>query len=205
MSFDRSVFINCPFDKDYRPLLDAMLFTIVYLEHEPLISETVDSGIERMNSIQNLIRQAKYSIHDLSRMEAHAAGDLPRFNMPFELGVDFGCRLYGGGNLESKMFLVLEKENHRYHATLSDLSGKDIESHGNKPKTLVRKVRNWLGKIYNEKLIGPDKIWEGYNEFLSYLSITLEDEGFDADDIEDLSRSDFIRYIKDWISARAAL
>src|SRR5438552_15771037 len=36
--FDRSVFINCPFDKQFEPIMQAMLFCIVYLGLKPRIA-----------------------------------------------------------------------------------------------------------------------------------------------------------------------
>ncbi len=31
MAFERNVFVNCPFDTQYVPLLRPLLFTIIYL------------------------------------------------------------------------------------------------------------------------------------------------------------------------------
>ena len=43
--FSKNVFINCPFDEQYIPLLRSILFTIVYLGFTPRIaSERFDSG-----------------------------------------------------------------------------------------------------------------------------------------------------------------
>ncbi len=36
--FDKSVFINCPFDNDYRQMLLSILFTVKYLGFVPKIS-----------------------------------------------------------------------------------------------------------------------------------------------------------------------
>ena len=90
-----NVFVNCPFDNSYFPLLKALLFTLVYLGLKPQISETTDSGEVRLHKIRDLMLVSKYSIHDLSRMEPLKKGELPRFNMPFECGIDFGisCRI----------------------------------------------------------------------------------------------------------------
>ena len=144
-SFDKSVFINCPFDDDYRQMMRVMVFAIMYLGFNPNIaSEEKDTGKERIFKIKKLIRASCYSIHDLSRMEPLRKKDLPRFNMPFELGLDLGCREYGGGKFNNKKCLVLEKEQYRYQAVLSDISGNDIEAHDNDPRTLVKKVRGWI-------------------------------------------------------------
>lgn len=96
-SFERSVFINCPFDKDYEPILQAILFCVLYLGYYPRLStEQSDSFQSRIDKIQDLIRDSKHSIHDLSRCQAVEEGEYFRLNMPFELGMDFGCRQYSG-------------------------------------------------------------------------------------------------------------
>ena len=69
---DRQVFINCPFDEEYAPLLQAMLFTFVFLGYQPrLASEAVTPVVTRMDRINELILASRYSVHDLSR--GHAA------------------------------------------------------------------------------------------------------------------------------------
>lgn len=101
--FEKNVFINCPFDPDYRKMLYALVFTVIKCGLVPRIAlERDDSGEERINKIKKLIRCSKYSIHDISRMEPLKEGDLPRFNLPFELGLDLGCRTYGKGRLVTK-------------------------------------------------------------------------------------------------------
>lgn len=71
MSFDRNVFINCPFDDDYAPILQAVLFVTVLLRFKPrLATERNDSGETRLERIRELIEDSKYSIHDLSRCQA---------------------------------------------------------------------------------------------------------------------------------------
>lgn len=93
MPYDQNVFVNCPFDEDYVSFLRPMLFTVLYLGLEPRIAlERADSGELRLTKIVELIKVSKYSIHDLSRSEAAQAGEPYRLNMPFELGVDYGCR-----------------------------------------------------------------------------------------------------------------
>ena len=49
MGFDRNVFVNCPFDEEYLPLLRPLVFTIIYLGLEPRIAlERLDSGKARI-------------------------------------------------------------------------------------------------------------------------------------------------------------
>ena len=203
MSFDQSVFINCPFDNEYRNLLRPLLFTVVYIGLEPRISETTDSGEQRVNSIQELIISSKYSIHDLSRLEPKGKKDLPRFNMPFELGLDIGCKRFGGGNLVEKRCLILEKEQYRYQRVLSDISGNDIEAHKEDAQTLIRKVRNWFFSQGIQELDSANVIWTSFNEFESYLAETLREAGYDQADIEEMPKSEFIAFVRDWVQGTA--
>src|SRR6266487_6297312 len=108
MPFENNVFINCPFDEDYKPLLKSLIFTILYLKFEPKISQTISSSTIRINQIKKYIRDSKYSVHDLSRCKPMKKNDLPRFNMPYELGLDIGCSEYGGKKFAAKKDLILE-------------------------------------------------------------------------------------------------
>ena len=72
MGFDENVFINCPFDEAFYPLLRPLLFTVIYVGLNPRISlESMDSGQPRIQKIVSLIEESKYGIHDLSRIKAH--------------------------------------------------------------------------------------------------------------------------------------
>ena len=125
--FERNVFINCPFDDEYRPLRQALLFVVVFLGFNPKIAlERSDSGELRINKICGLIQVSKYSIHDLSRLRSGKAKEFYRLNMPFELGIDYGARAFGAAFMSSKRSLILEQKLHDFRKALSDLSGVDI-------------------------------------------------------------------------------
>lgn len=153
MSFENNVFINCPFDKEYSPLLRALTFTLLYLELEPNLSQTLSSSSIRINQIKQHIKQCKFSIHDLSRSKALVQDELPRFNMPFELGLDIGAAEYGGKKLKSKQTLILETEKYHYQKVLSDIAGQDIANHNDDPATLSEKVRNWISDNSPNKIV----------------------------------------------------
>ncbi|MES1222988.1 MAG: hypothetical protein ABUT20_46275, partial [Bacteroidota bacterium] len=199
MSFESNVFINCPFDKFYVPLLHPLLFTVLYLDLNPLISETQSSGQVRVQQIKKLIVKSKYSIHDISRSEALQGKDLPRFNMPYEMGLDLGCQSFGKGKLMFKKCLVLEKTKHHYLKVISDIGGQDIENHDDQPKVLVRKVRNWFASVLHNHQPSPTLIWEAYNDFSDMMREKLKKESFSNDDIESLPFSNFILLAKEWI------
>jgi len=44
MAFENNIFINCPFDKEYKPILKILVFSSIYLGYKPLLSETINSA-----------------------------------------------------------------------------------------------------------------------------------------------------------------
>lgn len=141
----RSVFINCPFDEAYQPLLRAISFTILACGYVPRCAlDFSDSGAVRFQEIVRIITECGLSIHDISRVELDKASPLPRFNMPLELGADLGLRLAGPALQRERESLVLDAEKHRYDMTLSDISGMDIEAHGNDVGRTIKHVRDRL-------------------------------------------------------------
>jgi hypothetical protein len=87
----------------------------------------------------------KNGVHDLSRLKAERKGEFFRLNMPFELGLDVGCRIFGGAPFDTKKCLILEAERYRYQAAISDLSNSDIAVHGNEPAEACAAVRKLAG------------------------------------------------------------
>lgn len=205
MAFDSNVFVNCPFDDKYLPLLRPLLFTVIYLGLKPRIAlEAIDSGELRLNKIVELIQDSKYSIHDLSRSEAAVAGELYRLNMPFELGVDFGCRLFGRPKHRNKRTLVLEAKPHRYKASISDLAGADIECHEGEPYKVIGVVRNWLKNVCLAQAAGPALISSAFTDFMAQNFDALTQLGFSAQDIERLPVGELVERMEAWVKSNAA-
>lgn len=201
MAFETNVFINCPFDDRYLPLLRPLLFTVIYLGLKPRIAlEAIDSGELRLTKIIALVRDSKFSIHDLSRSEAATAGELYRLNMPFELGVDFGCRLFGRPRHREKRTLVLEAKPHRYKASVSDLSGADVECHHDEPYKVIGVVRNWLKNACLTTAVGPASISASFTDFMAQNFDALVELGFSAQDVEALPVGELIERMEAWVS-----
>ncbi len=138
MSFEKNVFVNCPFDAQYLPFLRPLLFTIIYLGLSPRIAlERLDSGEPRVQKIISLIEESKYAIHDLSRIKAAKKGEYYRLNMPFEIDLDVGCRLFKEGQWSRKSCLILEAQRYRFQAAISDLSNSDIAVHNDDPASVI--------------------------------------------------------------------
>jgi hypothetical protein len=199
--FDRNVFINCPFDPGYLSLLRPLLFTIIYLEFNPKIAlESSDSGELRINKICELISCSKYSIHDLSRLQSSRKNEFYRMNMPFELGIEYGCRYFASDHLGEKRCLILERARHDYMKALSDLSGVDIKSHANDPPEMVRAVRSWfIETVGLRNLNSPTVIWYRFNDFMSDFYETRTSQGFSDRDLEEMPVVEFIHFIEEWL------
>ena len=62
-NYNDNVFINCPFDDEFEPLLHAYIFTVLDCGFIPRCSRELDDATEfRLSSIVGLIRECRYGI-----------------------------------------------------------------------------------------------------------------------------------------------
>ena len=191
--FDFFVFVNCPFDDDYLPLIHAMLFAI----HDcGFIARTAleDSGAaeQRIEKICRLIRESRFSIHDISRIEL-SNSLYPRFNMPFEAGLAYGAIQFG--HVKERDMLVLESVSFQGQITLSDLAGTDPKVHNNDPTQMIAAVRAFLAikKKSGDRTRGATAITERYATFNSQLPVIAH--ALEISTAEILS----LEYLNDWL------
>ena len=201
-SFEKNIFVNCPFDNDYRRLLIGIVFTIIYFGYKPRLSlESADSAESRIDKILKLIIESKLGIHDISRIVSTDKDEHYRMNMPFELGVDYGCLKFKGGKWAGKKILILEKERYRYQKAISDLSGSDIKNHDDEVIKVIGAVRDWL---VTEELKRGDsglKVWGSFNEFHAYLyDEVVEKEGHES--INEVQVSEIIHHMQNWFKSK---
>jgi hypothetical protein len=155
-SYDNSLFINCPFDADYRPLFEAVVFSAYDCGFYPRCAlEVDDSSQVRIGKIHRIIRECRLAVHDISRTELDAGTALPRFNMPLELGIFLGAKEFGGREQRRKAAVVFDTERYRYQAFVSDIAGQDIRAHGGDPETSIRLVRDFLATHCRPGVILP--------------------------------------------------
>ena len=201
----KSVFINCPFDPEFKPIFRAIVFTIILSGYHPRCALDANDGAEvRMGKIGAMLGECDWGIHDLSRVEVEAGG-VPRFNMPMELGVHLGARLLGELRHRRKRALILDAVPHRYDAALSDISGQDIETHNNDPQEAIRCVRNWLSdhRPHNAvPLPGVAAMRADYHQFRDEVGALLEARRLDP--FDELTHSDYMFAVGDWIASRVA-
>jgi hypothetical protein len=200
-AFRRSVFVNCPLDQEYYPLLRPLLFTILSMGLVPRLAiERSDSGESRLQKIIELIEQSQFAIHDLSRCRARKRGEFFRLNMPFELGLDVGCKRFKTGRWRRKRCLILETERYRFNAAISDMSGSDISAHKNEPETVVRVVRDWLVQEAHAAPKSPSQIWGLFSDFMAENDNRLINEGYTRREISELPISELQEQMENWIS-----
>jgi len=187
--FEKNVFINCPFDEKYKELLRPLLFTIIYLGYNPRIAnEKINSGESRIENICRMIKESRFSIHDLSRLEAKKKKEIARLNMAFELGVDFGCKEFG--KMREKNILVLEENPHRLKKALSDFSAYDFKHHNNDPQMIISEVRDW----FYESIEGfplSHTIWDSFNDFMAHLYKERKERGAKSKDVRKMQPKEF--------------
>jgi hypothetical protein len=199
--FSKSVFINCPFDEEYRRLLRPLLFSIVSFGYYPRIAlERSDSGESRIAKICECVTESKYSIHDLSRLKAKKVGQIVRMNMPFELGIDYGTRLHGSTSMRTKQFLILEKNRYEFQKAISDISGFDIKAHKNQPIRVITACRDWFAETVGLRgLPGPSAIWYGFTDFAADFYRKRRAEGFTKDELNWMPIPEYVSFLKKWV------
>lgn len=200
-TYANNVFINCPFDDEYAPIRDAIVFAVFDCGFVPRSAlEEDDSGNVRFEKIKNLISASKFGIHDISCTELDPTSGLPRFNMPLELGVFIGASRFGEGRQTKKTTLILDRERYRYQIYISDIAGQDIRSHENNPSNAITHVRNWLNTASGRRTIpGGAAITARFNRFLKDLPSICEELELAEDEV---TYNDYCNFVSDWLNAQ---
>ena len=184
-SYNDNVFLNCPFDSAYKGLFDALVFTIHdcgFIARCALEEE--DASQVRIEKIYDMVADCRYGIHDISRTGLDEPLGLPRFNMPLELGVFLGAKKFGIDEQKKKKCLILDSEQYRYQAFISDIAGQDIKAHNSNPQDIVTVVRNWFRNVSQRKTIPSGSIiWNHYQGFLSALPLVAQQVELEVDEL----------------------
>jgi hypothetical protein len=175
----KPVFINCPFDDEYKPLFRAMIFTILRSGFTPRSAlEVIDGASTRISKIEKLIEVCQLGIHDISRTELDAVNGLPRFNMPLELGLFLGAKRFGDSTQKRKKCMVLDVQRYRYQMFMSDIAGQDIDEHRGDVNELIIKVRAFLNSAVKGRLLASAATiaaqYAAFNERLPEICAGLE-------------------------------
>lgn len=192
------VFINCPFDGRYKPIFDAIVFAVHDLGFVARCAlEQDDSGELRFSKIEKIVEECRFGIHDLSAVDLDPGTQLPRFNMPLELGLFLGCKRFGGKAQRNKVLLILDADRYRYRQFASDLCGQDIHSHGGRPEQAIREVRNWLAVASRRRVVpGGSDVLNRYRRFLEELPQLCREARIEP---AELTFTDYSSFVAAWL------
>ncbi|MEW6234384.1 MAG: hypothetical protein AB1656_03265 [Candidatus Omnitrophota bacterium] len=199
-NYEKNVFINCPFDDDYKFLFDALVFAVRDCGFTARCALEIDNAAQtRIDKIVKIVSECQWGIHDLSRTELDANNLLPRFNMPFELGIFLGATWFGDEHQREKRCLILDKEKYRYQKFCSDISGQDISVHDGNIQKAITLIRNWLQIGYSDKnIVIPcgSILFQRYEIFEDDLPIICKNMNLNE---KEIIFSDFIFLIEKWL------
>jgi hypothetical protein len=196
----RDVFINCPFDDAFALSFQALVFAVLACGFRARCAREMDDAAEtRIDKLYRIIAESRFSVHDLSRTELDAANNLPRFNMPLELGIFLGAKRFGSEHHTQKRCMILDTQQYRFQMFISDLAGMDIKAHAGDPRVMVQHVRDFLMTVSRRKTIPPTvELLASYDRFVAALPALATASGLNP---EDLRFPDFERLAMSWIRA----
>ena len=197
--YAQNVFINCPFDPDYREIFNALVFAVHDCGYVARSAQELrDTGEVRIDKILRLIQTSRFGVHDISRTDLDPHTRLPRFNMPLELGIFLGARAYGTRRQRQKVTLVLERRRYSYLKFCSDISGQDPEAHGGRPSSAILIVRDWLRTHSPFGMPSGESMVQRYRRFRRQLPATCAKVGLNPDS---LIFVDYAALVAEWLKA----
>lgn len=204
MDYDTSVFINCPFDGEYAPLFRALVFSVQVCGFVPRSALEVEDASEvRIWKIVRIIAESRYGIHDLSRTGLDAGSQLPRFNMPLELGLFLGAKYYGSQSHRQKAAVIFDVDRYRYQLFCSDIARQDIRAHLGSERALIGHVRDTLATWRPEaRLPSGSVVHAEYRRFMRRLPKMASRASMR---VRELTFNDLTRLVGEWLTAEAEL
>jgi len=133
----KAVFLNIPYDLAFERLFLAYIVGLSALELVPHAGLEIPDSTRRLERVQSLLHQCRYSIHDLSRVQVTRG--VPRFNMPFELGLAVG---WAQQNPARHAWFVCDSKRNRVLRSISDLNGTDVNIHDGTVEGVMRELCN---------------------------------------------------------------
>lgn len=167
-----SVFLNIPYDEEFRNLYIAYVVGLYQLGLVPHVASEIPGGDRRLDRIFDLIKSCRYSIHDLSRVEVSVtAAATPRFNMPLELGMTITWATLKPAR---HTWFVWESEPYRLQRSTSDLNGTDPYVHDGTPEGVLRELCNAFRR---DRSPSVQKMIEAYRIVNGNFNVLLRKNG----------------------------
>jgi hypothetical protein len=192
------VFINCPFDDDFRPIFRAITFAVFFCGFRLRSAlEIEDGSYARLEKIMDIVGECRFGIHDLSRTEPDPINQLPRFNMPLELGIFLGAKRFGDEGQRRKYALVIDTERYRYQKFISDIGGMDIKAHDGMPEKVTGIIRDWLANVSHRRMASAPIVISAYHRFTADFPQKAMELEFDPNHVPYV---DFQYILADWLT-----
>lgn len=175
----------------------ATVFAILACDFNPRCALEIDDGAEvRIEKIIRIMHSCPLSVHDISRTSEDRTSRLPRFNMPFELGLFIGI---ARGAKKTKPSLILDSERYRYQTFISDIAGQDIRAHAGDPLKAISHIRDWLNTLVpSARLMGGKAFGMLYKQFTKDLPHLLAQGRLHSSEITFV---DWIWLISEWLAS----
>jgi hypothetical protein len=161
-----SVFINCPFDPEYRPIFHALVFAV----HDcGYFAHCAWFVFKKLNKSSGIVDSASTTFV--------ASSPIRRVNCQ-----DSTCRSSSGyfwgpsdnKRQTTKSCKIPDVDNYRFQKFCSDIAGQDISAHHGNAEEAIKVVRNWRGKTRRNVLIpSGSKLVERYHKFKNDLPMLL--------------------------------
>jgi hypothetical protein len=165
------VFLNYPFDAEFRPLAYAMHFAVIAAGLIPLCAKDMSvPDRPRFEMLIDAIIHSHYSVHDFSRFKGEGSNNLARFNMPIEMGMALFYALNTQRRQHRCAFFVATAQDYQRFA--SDLSGLDPTHYNNDELLLVAGIYEWLRDV-GKPLVNELPVIEVKDKY-SYFKSELE-------------------------------
>lgn len=140
------VFLNYPYDDDFKHLANAIQFAVVASNYLPVCAKDISTPDRpRLDILIDIITNCHYSIHDFSRFKGEGEENFARFNMPLETGMALFYALNTQRRDHRCIFFV--STPHDYQKFISDLSGLDPKCHNKDELIIVGQVYEWLREV----------------------------------------------------------
>jgi hypothetical protein len=157
----------------------------------------------RIEKLFGIIAECSFGIHDISRTELDEVSNLPRFNMPLELGIFLGARRFGSAKQKRKKCLILDTDRYRYQRFISDIAGQDVQAHAGDPREAITVIRNWLRNVTDRRTIpGGAEINRRYSQFHAHLPTLCRGLRLE---IDELTFTDLTYLVAAWLNRSDAL
>lgn len=173
--YDKSVFINCPFDTYHKPIFNAVVFAVHDCGFKPRCAQEEEGSTGFIfDEIINMIGECRYGVHDISRTKIDSNTKMAKFNMPLELGIFIGAARFKN---KPKEYLIFA--NYRlFDDYISDLNGKTAKDHKQIPDSAIKYIRNWLSTKSDKDIASGSIMCKKYDLFKKELPAMCKGVGW---------------------------